>query len=435
MTLDIELEWQEAPGVSDPILARTWARMSIQVDGRPVTRYWSSRVNSVRDGVYGSVFPLAEWIVNHWWFLLYEGPRQTQSGSARRHGTTSRPWLMRHNMLTCREGMAYPDLAIFRKDDAVTIQWFADPDDTTTGGRFLGAGIQVVERRRVEAALESLLEAVVERTQDLPGPALDEVRELWSSIRGADSTEARSCSRLAMLGLDPYGADADEAIEQAVERLSLEEGLVVDVLALSSTRTFADDLRAAHKLLDELPSAALDSPVQRLIEPPSAKGTNDPLPHRAGYARASAVRAALGLPKDTPLLDLASVVGRTVGKPETRSIDTGETRTVDAAVQLNGRAVIVATPRSAAAQRFLEARALHHWLYVTHSGGRRLLTHSHDWVQAASRAFSAELLAPASALAQRLRDQADLEYHGVLAEEFGVGTAVITHQIDNHRLG
>lgn len=33
----------------------------------------------------------------------------------------AREWPRRHNLFTCREGMAYPDLTLFRKEDEVML--------------------------------------------------------------------------------------------------------------------------------------------------------------------------------------------------------------------------------------------------------------------------------------------------------------------------
>ena len=97
--------------------------------------------------------------------------------------------------------------------------------------------------------------------------------------------------------------------------------------------------------------------------------------------------------------------------------------------------VVSAAERPKSDERFLLGRALHHWLYVTtEAAPQRLLTKGHDWLQASSRAFSAELLAPARALSKRLAGRADWERQDELADEFEVNRMVIAHQIDNHGL-
>ena len=64
----------------------------------------------------------------------------------------------------------------------------------------------------------------------------------------------------------------------------------------------------------------------------------------------------------------------------------------------------------------------------------RLLTRANDWQQSASRAFAAELLAPAAALSGRLANACAWDQQGQLADEFQVSPMVIAHQIENHGL-
>ena len=52
------VEWQDAPGVKDTVLARTWCRLTIEAAGRLVTEVLDNRSRSLRGGIYGSVFTL-----------------------------------------------------------------------------------------------------------------------------------------------------------------------------------------------------------------------------------------------------------------------------------------------------------------------------------------------------------------------------------------
>lgn len=434
---EIHLEWEDAPGVRDAVLAKTWARIELRLDGRPLTRYWSDRARSVRDGVHGSIFPLAEWVACHWWSLLYEDLKHPLDVSARGrpHTIETQQWLRRHNMLFGREGMAYPDLAIFRREETAVLCWFADPATTTTQGRFLDEGVACIERQELEGALESLVTTVLERTGGVTDPAVEALGELWSAITRSrrDDDEAALCRRLAMLGQDPYAADLPEALEDLLDGLSLSEAVVHDLLAASAPSSLAEDAEGAQRLLTTLPPLEAHEPEARPFSPVPHRG--ELLPYRAGYARASEVRRHLRLREDEPLRDLEGAIAGLVGDPK-QAWPSHDRSGVEAAVQRNGVAAISATMRSKTAQRFLLGRALHHWLFVTDATApQRLLTRGHDWSQAASRAFAAELLAPARALERRLAGRADWERQGELAEELGVNPMVIAHQLQNHGLG
>lgn len=63
--IEFRVEWQDAPGVRDPVLARTWCRLTVDVDGQLVSRAIDHRSESLRDGIYGSVLPLCSWMVEN----------------------------------------------------------------------------------------------------------------------------------------------------------------------------------------------------------------------------------------------------------------------------------------------------------------------------------------------------------------------------------
>lgn len=438
---EIHLEWQEAPGVRDPLLAKTWARLELRLDGRPMTRYWSDRASSLRDGVYGSVFPLAEWVANNWWSLLYEGlrhhPSEVSAGAQRPRTAEARQWLRRHNIFTCREGMAYPDLTIFRREDEAVLCWFSDPVDATTGGRFIDDGMVAVDRASIEGALESLVQRVLERAGDARDESLDALADLWRAISASrrDDDEAAICQRLAMLGRDPYAEDSSEELEAMVlDQLPFSSELVQDLLSASSPEELASDVMSTELLVSGLPPAGEPHAPRAFAFAPRERG--ELLPYRAGYARASEVRRHLELSDEQPLGDLDGAIERLLGEPvQTHELRRGRSG-VDAAVQINGVVAISAFERQLKSdQRFLLARALHHWLYVAKGvSPQRLLTKGHDWMQASSRAFAAELLAPARALSRRMQGKADWDRHGELADEFDVSPMVIAHQIANNRL-
>ena len=82
--------------------------------------------------------------------------------------------------------------------------------------------------------------------------------------------------------------------------------------------------------------------------------------------------------------------------------------------------------------RFLLCRALGEVFY---SRGDALLTKGATARQRLNRAFAAEFLAPSRSLAKRIvHPTVDGEQVDDLAEEFGVSTRVIQHQLENHQI-
>lgn len=433
MPLEFRLEWEEAPGVRSPVAAATWARLEIHVDNHPVTRFWSERVKGVRTGVYGSVFPLARWMVKNWWHLLDEGIRHPEVlRGARGSQGEGRSWLERHNVFFAREGMAYPDLSIYREDEAVCARWVRDPDDVTTPGRFLGDGARLLDRAEVVAKMTEVVECVLERTKTLAEVEVGELRDDWQAVCASTANEPDLCARLAGLGLDPYAADLDEALEDLLAAdPGLPEVALRDLLAATTTEGLAGDLEVARALLASLPSPGCSAVAVR-------GAPFDPRPYRAGYERAELVRRRLGIDAVKPVLDVDEVIERLLGDVAPTWLEPVAVSGVEGAVHRNGRCSLSATDRSPQSRRFLLGRALHHWQFVVGGAGPvRLLTRAADWQQSASRAFAAELLAPAAALSARLgqEDAWDEQVHAALAQEFQVSPRVIVHQIENHRLG
>jgi Zn-dependent peptidase ImmA (M78 family) len=432
--LDFQVEWEEAPRVQSPVLAATWARLEIRLDGHPVTRFWSEPVNAVRAGVHGSVFPLAQWIVRNWWHLLEEGiPHPEVLRGARGSHARNRSWLERHNLLLSRDGMAYPDFSVYREDEFVCVRWVPDPEDVTTPGRFLGEGAARLGRTDAEASIASLVESVLERTATFAEAETTELRADWEAIGESSKSERNLCARLAGLGVDPYAADLDETVEDTLSSdLGLPDLALRDLLAATATERLEADLRATRQLIMALPNTSGSRAW-------SANGTPyDPRPYRAGYRRAEVLRQQLGFEPDSPVADVADLAKRLLGTVTLDWIVPVVQSGVEGAVQRDGTCALTAAERSAPAQRFLLGRALHHWQFVTQGPSAvRLLTRANDWQQSASRAFAAELLAPAAALAARLEGRSawDPQAHEELAREFQVSPMVIAHQIENHGLG
>src|SRR5687767_9856300 len=69
--LEFSLDWMEAEDVRGPELSATWAHLVMRVGDSVLTRVLDKRAKTVRDGIFVSVYPLAEWIVANWWSLFY----------------------------------------------------------------------------------------------------------------------------------------------------------------------------------------------------------------------------------------------------------------------------------------------------------------------------------------------------------------------------
>src|SRR5438105_1917142 len=123
MMLRFKIEWEDDPRVRDRLLGATWGRIEIRASGAQgevcLTDCIGLRSRSLRQGVYGSAFPIAQWVVENWWFLLWEAVRADRFGGGRALAadTALRPWVQRHSFLAARSGFALPDFSLFRDGD------------------------------------------------------------------------------------------------------------------------------------------------------------------------------------------------------------------------------------------------------------------------------------------------------------------------------
>ncbi len=438
--MKFSFEWQAAPGVRDQVLAASWARLEIAISERCVSEAIDRQSDSRRTGIYGSLFPLVNWLVENWWFLLYESAAFLPLPSGREAPARLRGWMQRHNLLAAREGGALPDLSLAADDDAIGINWNADPE--TNGHarlRFVGRGQVRIPRSEVALALANLIQAALDRLSDQLGDN-EEVRQVqtaWQAIQSADTTEAELCARLAALGIDPY--DPEEAndstvalVEQVIQRLPRD--LRQDFFDGCDRTKLAEQWKWMEGVLDAI--AGTQTPSQAL---PSVNVPEGLTAHELGYRVAQLVRKdILGLSGEDPLDALGSALTDHLGW------DGHQVRPTDGAFALDG--VIALAPQSAAPalfapglrsapeERFRLARAAFFPVTGQLVQGARALTRAATFPQRASRAFAAELLAPATALAQRVSGylpQASVE---LLAAEFQVNPLVIRHQIENHQI-
>ncbi len=447
LALEFKIEWEDSHGgVRDAVLARTWARLEIVVAGQVVTRLYDTRTQAVREGVYGSVFPVAEWIVENWWSLTHESCRSLRYPGGRRLGGMSglRWWVQRHSLLAAREGGSLPDLTFYRDEDFIVITWF--PDRALPRSRpvqfITDHGSARLTPEEVEGAFVRLIEAVIDRLGDREDEDTLRLKSNWAAIKASASEEPRLCSWAASLGLDPY--DPDELTEDLIQLFeaklpALDAPLERDLLDTTTPQSLSADLGWVEDAMRAAPGARADPSIhhqllQRLGSPKSRTA------HRLGYRHAQLVRRKLfGLDPSEPLLDLPGMIHHAL--PTDGQLDapiSAPNERIDGLVSCNveGGPLVVGPLLDPNTSRFRLARAFHFWLYSRADRHPRLLTRACTWSQRAARAFAAELLAPSEALrslgSEGVVRPADVEN---MAERFAVSSLVVSYQVENHGIG
>ena len=436
------MEWQDAPGVRDAVLARTWCRLVIEAGGRLVTEAVHGPTESLRGGIYGSALPLCQWIVENWWFLLNESYRFPARYASWDLARTSRDreWVQRHSLLAAQEGNALPDLTLHRDEQEVVVRWM--PDRTPSVHpflRFTGEGVHLTVAD-AERGLAEAVQTVMDRLDGVDEPQVREVRADWEAIAAATEQERRLCEWSARLGIDPYDPNelTDDLAGALVESVAdLNAALRDDFLDAARPQTLLRDvdwLRQAEALAADAGCAC--SPADR--ENISCDIDEDAA-HERGYACAKELRRHLSLADGhEPIADLDEILVRLGwARYPSRTMDLERESPLEAALTRSdeGAAVAIVGDAGQAGNRFRLARTvfLHHF---SRNGRmpRRLVTEAHTWEQRASRAFAAEFLAPAAGLSKQLGGRASLVVIDELASHYGVSSQAVGHQIENHRL-
>jgi hypothetical protein len=426
--LEVRIEWLDAPGVNTPALAATWARYEISVADRCVSQV-ETIDGTFRRSVYGSLYPLAEWIASNWWTLTsHIRPSAVDTRYWTWPNVRSHPWLSRHNVRGAGDGMAWPDLTLVEEGAITRLVW--KPDTGTSYGpvRFATGGGALLRTDQVRRGLATVVDHVLERLAEA-GVGKTRLTEEWEAIARAGDDEREFCRTVARLGLDPYSVDDPTATDVIDIAGSLPGELVADFFdsAEASTLATAAEWTKRAMVAASRASNRASRQVSPLYEMVSRCAVADSeRPWVTGYAMARQVRHALGTP-DTDPFDPGPWVGLgQVGSPS---------RGVQGIVTVHGDrcGLVLGGPRTGIpTRRFGQARAL-----------GRVLAHpqQHSFVLSAARgqnervagAFAAELLAPAEGIRRSLAaigEQSDAAFDAV-AGHFRVSPLLVRHQYDN----
>lgn len=439
--LRFRIEWQEAPGVRVGVLARTWGRLVIEAGGRLVTQAVDYRSESLRGGIYGSVLPLCQWVLENWWFLLNESYRFPVPHAARElaKSPNDRSWVQRHSLLAAGEGGALPDLMIFRDDRAVVARWTPDNEDSVHPFlRFTGSGEVQMDPAEAEHDLSELVREVMERLAGLEAPDAKSLQEEWAAVLASMQSERELCEWAARLGLDPYNADelTEEIAGVLSERIpGLEGSIRNDLLDAGQALSLQEDL----VWLNRAHSAALDAGATTGAEAQLTRETDARTAHELGYACAQATRQYLSKSDgQEPVGDMEDFLRRLGwAQSPSRTVDVQPKGRLEAVLDRSneGGSVAVAHNGDAAGNSFRLARAAFLRHFGSDQAGRRIVTRAYTAEQRASRAFAAELLAPAADIAKHIGEQVAPNEIDQLAQHYKVSPFVVSHQIQNHRLG
>ena len=422
--LKISSDWIESDEAFRPEFDRSLGSLGINVSGTWLTEYETEN-GTHAERIEVPAYPLAEWIAENWWSLLYE----PEKGERSRHDSRFRS---RHWLGTAREGFVLPDAWVHSLGKGL-VRISAKPSFFPHSRLVLRNGSD--EKIRVEDASRELaifVNSVVDRL-DSKGVTDTNLHAIWSAFKELDADERRYCQLLGALGLSPY--DAPPEIEDLLTGIlgGASEQVTEDFCDAADE---SDILDAASDMLKSL--NALDSePEVDLSKLFRLYNRGDKAPKRVALAAARAVRDQFQIRSQDPKGGEAFLAGLSLNavvydKEGTRDIDEpvlhGSVRRSANMSQIN---LIRKQPSS---RRFDAVRACY-LAWAQASDGDRLVTRARVPDQQASRIFAAEILAPVDFIRARTRNNL-LSQYGVaaIAEELNVSNAVVAWQAAHNRI-
>ena len=417
MTVRFQYEWVDVVPSSDKTNQHTMAELSIEAGGATVTSVHDRRNRIHRSHVVVPLLNVAEWLVSNWWHLWYE----VADTSEQKPG-----FEQRHNLAFAGDGFVLPKLTMVPASERVHLHWTRwAPRHARV--EFVEEAETYVDRAELEAEFRSIIDAVLERLRSVPDSraALESLDKAWEAINTLDADEREFGCAAALLGMDPFDVQDSMANEIVAFWERTEPSIREDALAsadegsLSRVSAWLDDALATLAQADNENAWA---EIRRVLPPVQAAE-----PWRQGYELANWLRGHLDIgdgrfdfQSDGPL----AVCHHEATAPCSR---------IQGLVAASAP-TCVTTRRNETGTRFLLARALGDY-FGRPEPGFGILSSLFTDRQALSRAFAAELLAPAESLRVRLEHKSpEHETIDELGQEFGVSSQLILHQIENHNL-
>ncbi|GFH38228.1 hypothetical protein [Streptomyces pacificus] len=443
-------KWGDPPADVRDERTVTWADVEMSIGTHtPLTTVEDPATGTVRPYTTGSLYPLAEWIAFNWWSLVADARPGTQISQLRfayKNGVGDQrgSWWQRsrrHIMRAACDGFRWPDVLFVPEGRQTRIVWMPDDGpDTRPGPRYLARGNVVVGSEALTETLRGLVDAVVARLTEW-GISDTPLQEEWTALRATGEDEAAFCRAAARLGLDPYTeAEPYADVIQRVVR-ELPESHAFDFLNGVRPERITDQLAWLERAREVAGTAPVGRPADPAVaelrevcadirETFFAPGRLDNAWH-LGYELARRVRSWAGV-GDTERFETDALL----------SYVTEQTQYVDRGLVAFGRRdgaqgpVLVSGRRyTERPRRFLQARAISH--FICDNDPDFLIVAAHTQRQHLARGFALELLAPAQGVAELLGRPDGLvtaEDVEQISEDYGAGTIVVEHQLDNQVL-
>jgi len=423
----LDLQWPANPGKGgNALLDESLARFQIAVAGKSLTAYQTEKGDK-HSYLHVPAYYLVEWLAQNWWSFLYE-PRKNDREDF------EQDYRSRHWLGTPRNGFALPDVMFSPAGDKIEI---------VARSAFLRfAQLNFIEAVTATAATD----AVRSEFSKFIGQVLEHLTENgvkdtaahqhWNCVVSTTKEEEVYCRMVGSLGVSPYlvHPEIDRVIEKTMGEIT--ETMLTDLCDATNMGNFEQGADFAKQMSASL-SDAKEIHAEKLLQSKKPLDSK-PRAYEWGYQATDVARSALGIAHDDPSgstafferLQLDPAAGIDEGKPS----ETGVSALISGAVERVENNMRIALAGSNRAHRkFAAARSA----FLAWSDGRnssRLLTSARTRDQQASRAFAAELLAPAKYLKKRLGKRSEVSPFTLdkISEEIGIASTIVRYQAKNH---
>lgn len=397
-------------------MGRTMAKLVIEVDGTPVTTVKDLETGRYRKAIIVPLFAVADWLVDNWWYLFHE-----PAGIKNQKEYFSE----RHDLAFAGNGFLLPRLSFAPYSDQIhVVAERSAPKHGTIS--FVESIDAYIDRKELQGEFHKLVEAVIARIRKSNVESTDTygMSVTWDAIHDLDGKELEFCHAAALCGIDPFDVDDRVAAEITHFWKRIDPSIREDALAVADTHSLRELGDWIESAVGQISSNAPGSFWGELRDgmPPVR---NQRRPWTQGYELAQTVRKELGI-TDGPF-EFKSAGESAVSYSEREFAG----RHIDGVVAAAYPACVAVPQRYESNKRFLQARALGDFL-IRDSSQLGILNSLNNKRQAFTRAFAAELLAPAEALKSRFDGFPSDEEIERLSEDFNVSSMVITHQLENY---
>lgn len=419
----IDIQWPSAPEAGgNELLDSSLARFEIKAGEIPLTAYLTD-AGIKNTFLTVPAYYLVEWLAQNWWAFLYEPKKVDRSESDDDY--RSRHWLGRP-----RNGFALPDALFVPSGDTIEISLRQSYLRFAQLG-FTESGNSIVRTSDVRSEFESFIEKVLTKMSER-GVKASEAHTAWAKVRDTSHEEEPYCRLLGSMGLSPYieHSEIDKLLDAVSDHIT--ESALKDLCEAATLGNFPNAAEFTQRLSDVLAkSPRIEFEALLKVTMPT---DNVPKAYDWGYNAAAQARKALGISAENPRgrlefferLGLDPKATADIGNPVSTLFP------IQGAVSKSSKQIRLALS-SGTDKEFSAARGSF-LAWLTGDNDTRLVTTSKTRQQRASRAFGAEMLAPADYLIKRLGREKDVSSFTLdkISTDIGVASTIVRFQAQNN---